>query len=55
MNFALNSEIMYDSKKKKKSEFLYENIKLHDAKIYLCVESGHSSMRAIVVSLKEYI
>ena len=54
MNFALNSEIMYDSKKKK-SEFLYENIKLHDAKIYLCVESGHSSMRAIVVSLKEYI
>ena len=42
-------------KKKSQTEFLYENIKLHDAKIYLCVEGGHSSMQAIVVSLKEYI
>ena len=39
-------------KKKSQTEFLYENIKLHDAKIYLCVEGGHSSVQAIVVSLK---
>ena len=46
---------MYDSKKKKIRQNFSENIKLHDAKIYLCVEDGRSSMQAVVVSLKEYI
>ena len=54
MNFALNYEIMYDNKKNQ-AELLCENIKLHDSKIYVCVEDGHSSMQAVVVSLKEYI
>lgn len=41
--------------KQNQAELLYENIKLHDTKVYLCVEDGHSSMQAVVVSLKEYI
>lgn len=49
MNAALNYEIMYNSKKKKekKTELVYENIKLHDAKIYSCMVDGHSSMKAL--------
>lgn len=41
-------------KKKSKTGLLYEDIKLHDAKIYSCVEDGHSSMQALAVGLNEY-
>lgn len=54
MNFALNYEIVHGSKKKSKTGLLYENIKLHDAKIYSCVEDGHSSTQALAVGLNEY-